>query len=95
MTAEEVTTEEAVNGVSSAISGIRNIAEVFRNIFDAFDRMAGWFVELGLTETQAWASIIVLIVALFVISAKYVTRFAIVLIIIVVLFILASIFGVI
>lgn len=81
--------------IGSIIGGAKNITGVFRNIFSAFHTIAGYLIDLGLTETQAWASIVVLILALFIIASKYITRFAIVLVIIVALFILATIFGVI
>lgn len=88
-------TAETISSIESVVESIGNIADVFSNIFAAFGTIAGYLVELGLTETQAWASIVVLIIGLFIISAKYVRRIAVVLVIIVLLFILASIFGVI
>ena len=88
-------TAETLSSIESVIQGVKSMADVFANIFEAFGTIAGYLVELGLTETQAWASIVVLIIGLFILSAKYIRRLAVVLVVIVLLFILASIFGVI
>ena len=86
--------EETASDIGSIIRGLKSMGDVFGNIFDAFGTIVGYLVELGLTETQAWASIIVLIIGLFILASRHITRIAIVLVVIVVLFILASIFGV-
>ena len=90
-----MSTNSTATGWGSVTGGLRSIANVFRNIFDVFGKIVGYLVDMGLTETQAWAAIVVLIIALGILASRAITKVAIVLIIIVVLFILASIFGVI